>query len=203
MEPDGGAIGVPGVDQLAAQAPEDLASPPKILLPDGPALTGFADFYRQSRTGLVRAVAVTIGDRDLAVEAVDEAFARAYQRWPRVGQLESPGGWVFRVALNWATSVLRRRRRAPQPLGERDPSDIGPIGEPDVLVALAELDVRQRAVVVCRHLLGWSEAETADALGIPAGTVKSRLHRATQHLAIRLDHLRPDHLRGDGTEDYR
>jgi DNA-directed RNA polymerase specialized sigma24 family protein len=203
MEPEGGAVGVPGVDQLTARAPEDLTRSPEGPLADGPALIGFADFYRQSRTGLVRALAVTIGDRDLAVEAVDEALARAYQRWPRVGQLESPGGWAFRVALNWATSVQRRRRRAPQPLGERDPSDIGPIGEPDVLVALAELDVRQRAVVVCRHLLGWSEAETADALGIPAGTVKSRLHRATQHLATRLDHLRPDHLGGPRTEDNR
>lgn len=203
MEPNRGPIGVPGVDQLTAEAPEDLTDVPVGPLPDGTAVIEFADFFRQSRTGLVRAVAVTVGDRDLAVEAVDEAFARAYQRWSRVGQLQSPGGWVFRVALNWATSVLRRRRRAPQPLGERDPSDIGPIGEPDVLVALAELDVRQRAVVVCRHLLGWSEAETAHALGIPAGTVKSRLHRATQHLATRLDHLRPDHLRGDGTEDHR
>ena len=44
---------------------------------------------------------------------------------------------------------------------------------------------------------------TGTTLGVPAGTVKSRLHRATQHLATRLDHLRPDHLRGDGTEDHR
>jgi DNA-directed RNA polymerase specialized sigma24 family protein len=203
MEPNRGPVGVPGVDQLTAEALDDLTDVPVGPLPDETAVTEFADFFRQSRAGLVRAVAVTVGDRDLAVEAVDEALARAYQRWPRVGRLESPGGWVFRVALNWATSVLRRRRRAPQPLGDRDPTDIGPIGEPDVLVALAELDVRQRAVVVCRHLLGWSEAETADALGIPAGTVKSRLHRATQHLATRLDHLRPDHLRGNGTEDHQ
>jgi DNA-directed RNA polymerase specialized sigma24 family protein len=203
MEPNRRSAGVRGVDQLTADAPVDISGAPEGPLPSATAVGGFTDFFRESRTGLVRAVAVTIGDRDLAVEAVDEALARAYQRWARVGQLESPAGWVFRVALNWSTSVLRRRRRAPQPLGERGPTDVGPIGEPDVLVALAELDVRQRAVVVCRHLLGWSEAETARALGIPAGTVKSRLHRATQYLTTRLDHLRPEHLRGNATEEPR
>jgi RNA polymerase sigma-70 factor (ECF subfamily) len=61
-----------------------------------------------------------------------------------------------------------------------------------VFVALAELDVRQRAVVVCRYLLGWSEAETAAALSTPIGTVKSRLHRANRHLSQRLAHLREE-----------
>jgi len=150
----------------------------------------FADFYREGRDRIARALTLTLGDQDLAVEAVDEAMARAYQRWTRVGTLENPGGWVYRVALNWSCSVLRRRRRAPRPRTERDPTDIGPISEPTVLRALAELDVRQRAVVVCRHLLGWSEEETAIALSTPVGTVKSRLHRANRILARRLDHLR-------------
>ncbi len=150
----------------------------------------FPDFYRERRDRIARALTLTLGDPDLAVEAVDEAMARAYQRWARVGSLENPGGWVYRVALNWACSVLRRRRRAPQPRPERDTTDIGPISEPTVLRALAELDVRQRAVVVCRHLMGWSEEETAIALSTPVGTVKSRLHRANHILARRLDHLR-------------
>lgn len=150
----------------------------------------FADFYREGRDRIARALTLTLGDQDLAVEAVDEAMARAYQRWTRVGTLDNPGGWVYRVALNWSCSVLRRRRRAPRPRTERDPTDIGPISEPTVLRALAELDVRQRAVVVCRHLLGWSEEETAIALSTPVGTVKSRLHRANRILARRLDHLR-------------
>jgi RNA polymerase sigma-70 factor (ECF subfamily) len=58
--------------------------------------------------------------------------------------------------------------------------------------ALAELEVRQRAVVVCRYVLGWSEAETAAALSISAGTVKSRLHRANRQLSSRLAHLRDE-----------
>lgn len=151
----------------------------------------FTDFYPEARDSVVRALAVTIGDRDLAIEATDEAMARAYQRWATVAGLENPAGWVYRVALNWSISVLRRRRRAPKQL-PLPPSGPEPTSDPEIMAALAELDVRQRAVVVCRHLLGWSEAQTAQALATPIGTVKSRLFRANRHLAARLAHLRPE-----------
>ena len=155
----------------------------------------FAAFYRESREPLARALTVTLGDRDLAVEAVDEGMVRAYQRWSRVGQLDNPGGWVYRVALNWATSVLRQRRRArtanPQILGVVDPPTAA---EPDVMRAIAELDRKQRAVVVCRYVLGFSEAETAQALATRPGTVKSRLFRANRHLSQRLSHLGKDNF---------
>ncbi|MDQ1438287.1 MAG: hypothetical protein QOK43_1916 [Acidimicrobiaceae bacterium] len=165
----------------------DVAPP----VPSAWAEARFDDFYRGTRDPVARALAVTLGDGHLAAEAVDEAMARAYQRWDQVGGYDNPGGWVYRVGLNWATSVLRRRRNAPEPVPERGPHDLGPIAEPDIAVALRELDVRQRAVIVCRYYLGLSEAETAAALGTRPGTVKSRLHRGLRHLHARLDHLRP------------
>lgn len=152
----------------------------------------FSAFYRSSRDAVARALALTLGDTDLAVEATDEAMARAFQRWSHVEAMANPAGWVYRVALNWACSSLRRRHRAPRPTAAPEVAGIGPIAEPTVAKALADLDVRQRAVVVCRYLLGWSEAETAVALGTPVGTVKSRLHRASRLLAARLSHLRPE-----------
>ncbi len=155
----------------------------------------FEDFYRAERDPVARALALTLGDSHLAAEAVDEAMVRAYQRWDRVGTFENPGGWVYRVARNWATSVLRRRSRAPRPLAERGASDLGPLAEPTVAAALAELDLRQRSVVVCRYYLGLNEAETATALNIRPGTVKSRLHRGLRHLESRLSHLRPEETR--------
>lgn len=155
----------------------------------------FVDFYRAERDQLARALALTVGDSHLAAEAVDEAMVRAYQRWDRVGHFDNPGGWVFRVARNWATSVLRRRSRAPRPLIERGSGDIGPLDEPDVRAALAELDLKQRSVVVCRYYLGLNEAETATALNIRPGTVKSRLHRSLRRLESRLSHLRPEETR--------
>ncbi len=156
----------------------------------------FADFYRSERPGLVRALALTLGDADLAAEALDEAMTRAYQRWRTVQSMGSPSGWVYRVALNWSRSVLRtRRRRRARPLFEREAFDGGvrAPADPAVRAALAALDVKHRSVVVCRYLLGLSEEETARTLDLPAGTVKSRLHRASRHLRAQLDHLRTEY----------
>ena len=92
-------------------------------------------------------------------------MARAYERWPTVSRLDRPEGWVYRVAMNWALSFLRRRRRSDHRL--YDPgADTTAISDPDVHAALGELDVKHRTVIVCRHLLGWSVAETAAALKV-------------------------------------
>ncbi|MEY2570099.1 MAG: polymerase sigma-70 factor, subfamily, partial [Acidimicrobiaceae bacterium] len=81
-------------------------------------------------------------------------------------------------------------RRAEQRLYQTDLVDSPSITDPAVHAALGALDVKHRSVVVCRHLLGWSVAETADALHLREGTVKSRLHRANQILQDDLAHLR-------------
>jgi RNA polymerase sigma factor (sigma-70 family) len=156
------------------------------------ATASFVPFYRETRDRMARALALTLGDGSLAAEAVDEAMARAYQRWDQVSRYDAPAGWVYRVALNCASSTLRRHRRQPRPHHTPDTAELGHISEPDVAVALSELGLRQRSVVVCRFYLGMSEAETAAALGIRPGTVKSRLHRALNHLHIRLSHLNPE-----------
>lgn len=186
MEPDSPVRRVGAVNVTVTEAEPSAATP---FLAYG---NDFEAFYAETRKPLARALAVTTGDRDLAVEAVDEAMARAYQRWSRVARLDNPGGWVYRVGLNWATSVLRRRSRPVPGSWRPGPVDNPAPAEPAVLAALAELDVRQRAVVVCRYLLGWSDAETAAALSTPIGTVKSRLHRANRQLAQRLAHLREE-----------
>ena len=68
----------------------------------------FDEFYAVSRSGLVRGL--TLGDSDLAAEAADEALTKAYLRWNHVSQLDNPAGWTYRVGLNWARSIVRRRR---------------------------------------------------------------------------------------------
>jgi RNA polymerase sigma factor (sigma-70 family) len=198
MEPNGPARRVSAVDPIATAIPLDAVVWEEKVAEGGVTLAlAFPDFYRTTRDPVARALAITLGDRDLAIEAVDEAMARAYQRWHLVASFDNPGGWVYRVAFNWATSILRRRRRAADLPSLLDAGSVGgldSVGEPDVMRAIAELDVRQRSVVVCRYLLGWSEAETAIALSAPIGTIKSRLHRATKRLASRLAHLRPEEI---------
>lgn len=204
MEPDPAPGRVPGVDSVLSLSlspadgmPDPSALPATAEVPaDANAVARtFEQFYKDRRDRVARALALTLGDGHLGAEAADEAMARAYQRWDRVATFDDPSAWVYRVGLNWATSVLRRRHRAPQPHAERGPTDLDPLPEPAVKQALAELDVKQRAVVVCRFYLGLTEAETAAGLGIRPGTAKSRLHRALKTLQPRLEHLRQEESR--------
>ncbi len=141
----------------------------------------FDEFYRDNRDRIYRALAVTLRNAPLAAESVDEAMTRALERWDQVGGYDNPSGWVFRVGLNWARQRFRR-------LGRELPGTYidGPVEdrlpEPEVGRALGRLPHHQRAVVVARYYLDWSTDETAAALRVPAGTVKSRLSRALASL---------------------
>jgi RNA polymerase sigma-70 factor (ECF subfamily) len=133
---------------------------------------------------LARAVAIAICDVDVGVDAVDEAMARAAQRWDQVAAYDAPQGWVYRVALNWARSILRRQARH----WLRAPSAVhwDQLPNPDVNRAVAGLPERQRVVVVARFYLDWRIDQIAAALDVPVGTVKSRLSRALDRLAKEL-----------------
>ncbi len=185
MEPNRSDGRVPDVD-FAIDAASDTRPAPAASSARADAQVVFAsfdDFYASNRTSVGRALAITLRDDDLARDAVDEAMARAYQRWSHVSQLENPGGWVYRVGLNWSRSMIRRWNR-PTPIWLTQPSEtpLRAMVDPTVDRALDTLSVDQRAVVVCRLLLGLSELQTADALGIRSGTVKSRLSRALDRL---------------------
>jgi RNA polymerase sigma-70 factor (sigma-E family) len=154
---------------------------------DGSMVRDFGAFYERARDGVFRAVVVATGDRNAAEDAVAEAFVRACERWRRVQKHPSPVAWVVTVALNEHRSSLRRRRRAAakNPAAARltDPPDLF---DPSLLVALRELPERQRQVLALRVLLDLSTQQTADALGIAAGTVTAHLHRALESLRERL-----------------
>jgi RNA polymerase sigma-70 factor (ECF subfamily) len=190
MEPNNAAGRVPDVQ---AQEVAPTSAPAMFMVVEEVEQRSFHDFYAGSRDRIGRALAVTLGDADLAADSVDEAMARAYQKWSSVSRMDNPAGWVYRVGLNVARSRIRRltRRRRVNPLATVDVPE-PTLLEPAVTRALQALPIEQRSVVICRLLLGWSEAETAEALGIRPGTAKSRLHRATTTLANQLSHLRPE-----------
>ncbi len=147
----------------------------------------FDDFYANHRDEIGRALAFTLGSRTLGQEAVDEAMARAYQRWDRVGSFDRPAGWVYRTGLNWGRSSLRsmlRRRRREQLVAESDQQILGSLNEArtELVAALGELSIGHRAVVVLRYYCDWSVADTAAALDIAEGTVQSRSARALDQL---------------------
>jgi RNA polymerase sigma-70 factor (ECF subfamily) len=150
---------------------------------------GFEDFYRSERTTILRAVAFALDDVDLAAESVDEALARAYERWGQVGGMDNRAGWVYRVALNLARNRLRRlaRERRKAPPGGREAPDLVGVADPEIARALAALPLDLRSVVVLRYHLDWKVDEIAAALKCPVGTIKSRLYRALRRLETMLE----------------
>jgi RNA polymerase sigma factor (sigma-70 family) len=144
----------------------------------------FEAFYRSEREPLLRALLFTLNDADLALEATDEALARAYERWDEVAEKDNPAGWTYRVALNFARNRLRRRvlERDRPVRGQLTAPGADQIADPAIARALARLPLEQRSVVVLRFHLDWSIEDVADALGIATGTVKSRLHRGLRRL---------------------
>ncbi len=144
-------------------------------------------FYREHRDEIGRALAFTLRDPSLGFEAVDEAMTKAYQRWSKLGDTSNPAGWVYVVGLRWALSwrrSRRRERRREELNSELIPTTDGPAHADyvDLMDALSELPIDQRTVVVCRFSLGLSVRETAAALEIQEGTVKSRLSRALDRM---------------------
>ncbi len=148
----------------------------------------FATFFDANRSRLVRALAVTIGDAGAAAESVDEAMARAWDRWDTVRGLDAPAGWVYRVALNHGRSRWRRQRHERlQPFrGDASTVDLAttdptPLGD-ELQRAVLALALPQREVVVLRLLLDFDTAATARILDVAEGTVRSRLARAVATL---------------------
>lgn len=139
---------------------------------------GLDQLYREHRVRLTRlATAITL-DSSLAEEVVQDAFAGLHRRFHDV---ENPVGYLQRSVVNASIKVLRRRRTAALHRPERRPvTHIPEIDE--TWDAVTRLPARQRAVVALRYWEDLSEAEIADSLGWPTGTVKSTLHRALKRL---------------------
>lgn len=145
----------------------------------------FSTFYDASYPQLVIAFTSAIGDRRLAEDAAQEAMLRACQRWTKVGEYDNPAGWCYRVGMNWATSRWRKRRReisTDEPRSITDSVAGDALIDDELLGALDRLPEDQRQVVVLRIWLDWSVRDTAEALSIPEGTVRSRQARALTKL---------------------
>lgn len=148
---------------------------------------GFEAFYQRWHSPIRRSLALALGDVGLADEAIDEAMTRALARWDVLSAYDHPEGWLYRVGLNWARGVFRKRRyELLSDLDTNSQTREDPVPDPDLIGAVGRLSLRLRAVVVARYYLDFSTAEVAEALDIPEGTVKSRLSRALDQLGREL-----------------
>jgi len=152
----------------------------------------FEAFFRAEYPRLVRTLFLLGADPTEAEDMAQEALARAYERWPRIQTMASPGGYVFRIALNLNRHRLRRlATRARRALDrERDRDQISHAElRTDVSRALASLPAGQREAVVLVEWLQMTSEEAGAVLRLSPASVRSRIHRAREVLKTRLENL--------------
>jgi len=153
--------------------------------PTGAALD-FDSFYASSASRVLHAVYAMTGDRAEAQDCVQEAYARAWQRWGSVSGYGDPEAWVRTVARRIAVSRWRKARNAVTAWRRHgDPPDAAPPSEDHVVLvaALRRLPETQRHALVLHYLVGLSVEDIARETGSPSGTIKARLHRGRVALA--------------------
>jgi RNA polymerase sigma-70 factor (ECF subfamily) len=166
----------------------------------------FGELVRRHRDRLWAVALRTIGDREEAADAVQDALLSAHRAAARFRGESAVTTWLHRIVVNACLDRIRRRQAhptVPLPDGSRTPdgSLIGgvepaaPVRDHDTALvvrdALAALPVDQRAALVLVDVQGYPVADAAVILGVAEGTIKSRCARGRARMAIALSHLRP------------
>lgn len=144
------------------------------------------ELYAASYQRLVIQLFAFCGEMSEAEDAVQEAFVAAIRRQRELARIHRPEAWLRTVAMNrvrsrWRHASVVRKFQATVP-GPQAPVEVGP-EHVALVTALGALDEDQRTVVVLHHLADLGTGDVALELGIPEGTVKSRLARARARLA--------------------
>lgn len=148
----------------------------------------FHDFFERHYAELARLAHLLTGEKDAADDLAADALVALWQRWDRLRAAQHPVAYARGVVANLARerirSRVRERRRVALfwSLGTEhvDGPDVAVVQ--DVRAALTRLPFRKRACVVMRHALDLSEKDTAAALGISVGTVKSQTSKGMAEL---------------------
>ncbi|MCA6093948.1 RNA polymerase sigma factor SigM [Streptomyces sp. SCA3-4] len=166
----------------------------------------FGEIVRRHRDRLWAVALRTLGDREEAADAVQDALVSAYRAAHTFRGQSAVTTWLHRITVNACLDRARKaasRRTAPLAETERleqllepheaadAPAERGDLHR-ELIQALAKLPPDQRAALVLVDMQGYPVAEAAAVLDVPTGTVKSRCARGRARLLPMLTHLRPD-----------
>jgi RNA polymerase sigma-70 factor, ECF subfamily len=145
------------------------------------------ELFRRHWRRAHRAAFLVVGDAAAAEDIAQESFLAAVRALDRFDRRRPFGPWLHRITVNRAIDFararkLRRESVLPETTEGTPPTEAGFSDE--LTAALSELSPEHRAVIVLRYLLGYTPGEIGEILGLPRGTVNSRMRRA-------LDRLRP------------
>jgi RNA polymerase sigma-70 factor (sigma-E family) len=163
----------------------------------GPVVTGtlVADLHRAEYRNLVRLARLLLDDMATSEEVVQDAFVAFQLRWRTIRESDKAAAWLRSAVLNGARSQLRRRRVRERLLpregvSDGPPADRGALAADEhrrVVEALRQLPRRQQEALVLRFYLELNERETAEAMGVSAGSVKTHVHRGLAALTPLLE----------------
>lgn len=159
--------------------------------PDSRDDTTLRDVFDASYKRLVVQLYAVTGDAHEAEDLVQEAFVRAASIGRRFLRVDNPEAWLRTTAINAHRSRWRKlrngRRARERMLPPRDPEGLE--DHLEIITALRALPERQRQVIALHYLADLPVDEIADELGVPTGTVKSRLSRGREALATQLSNV--------------
>jgi RNA polymerase sigma-70 factor (ECF subfamily) len=148
------------------------------------------ELFRRHWPSVHRSAWLVVHDAAAAEDIAQEAFVSALRALDRFARRRPLAPWLHRIVVNRAIDWSRARALRPETGADTLPEPAAPeaadeLGD-ELVAALADLGPEHRAVVVLRHLLGYTPGEIATMLDLPRGTVNSRLRRALDALSLRL-----------------
>ncbi len=157
----------------------------------------FADIVRHYDHRLRGLAFRLLGDRNRMDDVLQEVYVKAFRSLPKFKGESALGTWLYRITYNACIDDLRRQPAVASQVDDSDrsasladprpgPDDIA-IGRSDLAAALDRLPRDQRAAVLLVDAYGLDYADAAEALGVRAGTIGSRLNRARTALRASLD----------------
>jgi RNA polymerase sigma-70 factor (ECF subfamily) len=165
-------------------------------------MDAFATLVGRYQTRVYNAAYRICRNRADAADIAQSVFLKALEALPRYQEQAAFHSWLFRIAVNTALTVLRRRSQLPRATSSRDGQTLGDVPERRPRVVEAEIDDREmhdrvaaalerlepeyRAAIVLRDVEGMDYATIGSVLGLPVGTVKSRIHRGRMLLRAQL-----------------
>jgi RNA polymerase sigma-70 factor, ECF subfamily len=147
----------------------------------------FEALFRHHWPRAYRAAYLVVHDAAAAEDIAQEAFLAAVRAFDRFDRRRPFGPWLHRIVINraidWSRARALRREVGADALSVAHAAEAPANPHSQTLAsALAELSPEHRAVIVLRHLLDYTPGEIAELLGLPRGTVNSRLRRGLDEL---------------------
>ena len=146
----------------------------------------FAQRVEALRPRLYRTAFCYMGGEAMALDVLDEAVYRGLKSLKKLQQPEYFDTWMTRILLNECQRELKRRGRCP-PLEDMPELSVEEFEKRPLQEAVRRLPKELRDVVILRYFSGYTQAQTAEALEVPQGTVATRQRRALQLLRLELE----------------